>query len=91
MRERQAKELIKLRLLALVLALALTWYSLNPAPGSMPRAERDDGQPDEKRHEKRSRASAGYDLGGAFVLKSAVDPAGDDVEDLEWPEVIDFT
>lgn len=93
MRERQTREMIKLRLLALVLALVLTWYAMNPAPGPLPSMERDEGQPDEKRQEKRSPASLGYDLSGAATVmrQSAVNPAVEDIDDLEWPEVIDLT
>lgn len=97
MRERQAREIIKLRMLALVLALVLTWYALNPAPGSMQRLERDEETPEEKRLEKKLRASVGRELmsrelsGSADVIgKSMVNRGIEDIDDLEWPEVIDF-
>jgi hypothetical protein len=96
MRERQAGEIIKLHMLALVLALVLTWYALNPAPGSLQRLERDDETPEEKRLEKKSRASISlesmsHELSGSVEVmrKSVVNRGIEDIDDLEWPEVID--
>jgi hypothetical protein len=96
MRERQAREMIKLHVLALVLALVLTWYALNPAPGSMQRLERDDETPEEKRREKKSAASRSFELmnhelrgSDDLMRKSMVNRGIEDIDDLEWPEVID--
>jgi hypothetical protein len=107
MRERQAGEIIKLHMLALVLALVLTWYALNPAPGSMQRLERDEETPEEKRREKKSSPSMSLEsmslesmslesmspeLRGSddVMRKSRVNREIEDIDDLEWPEVIDF-
>jgi hypothetical protein len=102
MRERQAGEIIKLHMLALVLALVLTWYALNPAPGSMQRLERDEETPEEKRREKKSSPSMSLEsmslesmspeLRGSddVMRKSTVNRGIEDIDDLEWPEVIDF-
>lgn len=94
MTDEQTIQTIRLRLLAFVLALALTWYAMNPAPGPVRRVKRDDGPPDEKRREAKSPPGlscvyVGMEIG---TMKSALDPlspAGEDMEDLEWPEVID--
>lgn len=94
MREETFRQVIRLRMLALVLALALTWYAINPAPGSMAPIRRDEGEPDEKRREARSPSQLNcepvWTVGTA--TKSASDQfssAGEDIDDLEWPEVID--
>jgi hypothetical protein len=81
---------MRLRLLALVLALALTWYAINPAPGSMNGIKRDEGWPDEKRREEKPPSRIGYDFGGkgASMTESDADPVP---EDLEWPELIDVS
>lgn len=85
---------IRLRLLALVLAAALGWYAVNPAPGPVRRVRRDDEQPDEKRREARrpplNRAPSG-NVPDVFRLTpglAASASASEDVDDLEWPEVI---
>jgi hypothetical protein len=80
-------------LLALVLALALTWYALNPAPGPLYRVGRGEEHPDEERREEKSPSRAGHDLGGkgAFMMESVVESVVEDVEDLEWPELIDVS
>jgi hypothetical protein len=97
MRERQTGEMIKLHMLALVLALVLTWYALNPAPGSLQRLEREEETPEEKRRENKSSASISYksmshELRGSddVMRKSMVKRGTEDIDDLEWPEVIDF-
>lgn len=94
MREERIRQAIRLRLLALVLAFALTWYAINPAPGSVTKIKRDEGQPDEKRREARSPSESNRApvWTGANAKKSALDPfssTGGDTDDLEWPEVID--
>ena len=92
MRERQTGETIKLRLMALVLALALTWYTMNPAPGSINGIKRDGEQPDEKHRDKKSPAPVRYVSGETETVasKSTVNPSMENIEDLEWPEVIDI-
>jgi hypothetical protein len=94
MREERFRQAIRLRMLAFVLALILTWYALNPAPGSMTGIKRDEGQPDEKRREARSPSGLNCDSvwTGANATETSSDPflsAGQNIDELEWPEVID--
>lgn len=85
---------IRLRLLALILALALTWYVMNPAPGPVRRVKRGKGQPDEKRREAKSRLGISLEMlpAEADVVNSAdslsSSEAERDIDDLDWPEVI---
>jgi hypothetical protein len=66
---------------------------MNPAPGPVYRVGRSEEHPDEKRREERSPARIGYVQGGAevAVMKSALDPVVEEIEDLEWPEIIDVS
>lgn len=96
MREERATSALRLRLLAVVLALALTWYAINPAPGPARRVRRDDESPDEERREVGSPREANYEQGrvGAELTESATNlfshaAVSDADDDLEWPEVID--
>ena len=96
MREESFRQAIRLRLLALVLALALTWYVLNPVlPGASERVKRDKELPDEKCREAKSRVGGSYglELTQSRAMKSATKPFSsgveDDTADLEWPEVIE--
>jgi hypothetical protein len=94
MREETFRRAIRLRMLALVLALALTWYAINPAPGSPTPIRRDEGQPDEKRREARSLSGVNFDpvWTRTDASESPSDPfssAFENLDDLEWPEVID--
>jgi hypothetical protein len=89
MRRERTKQTLKLRLLALVLALALVRYSLNPAPKPIVRKKQEAEPPDEKKRnvEPRSVPTA---LPVAF--RPAVEPsppADDGEDDFEWPEFID--
>lgn len=93
MREERFRQAIRLRLLAFVLALALTWYAMNPAPGPVYRGTRDEGQPDENRREVKPTFGANYHpagmeagLGGSPVNSQA---CADGPGELEWPEFID--
>lgn len=93
MREERLRRAIRLRLLTLVLAIALTWYAINPAPGSMTGIRRDEGQPDEKRREARSPSQLNGEPVwiGETATKSILDPFSsvvEDTDDLEWPEII---
>lgn len=89
---------LKLRLLALVLALALTWYAINPAPAPRPvrRVKREGERPEEERINARA--------GGASPSYSGIEPPRrspsssyappssleDDDDALDWPEFIDL-
>jgi hypothetical protein len=79
--------------LALVLTLALIWYSLNPAPRPLKRIKREDEQPDEKKREAEPqlRATALLPLmpgRGVAGLKDSSAPTKEE-DDFEWPEFID--
>lgn len=90
-RERN-KQTIKLRLLALVLALALVWYGLNPMPRPVIRKKREAEPPDEKKRNVEPRGMpatlplAFRPTGGAIEPLPTPDK---DEDDFEWPEVID--
>jgi len=91
MRKEQFIYQIKLKLMALVLALALAWYAMNPAP--VQRVRRGEEQPDEKRREAKSPPGGNFEQATtqATAMKSVSDSfssAGLDVDDFEWPEVI---
>ncbi|HVF55173.1 MAG TPA: hypothetical protein VM934_03430 [Pyrinomonadaceae bacterium] len=95
MREERFKQTIRVQLLSLVLALALTWYAMNPAPGPVRRARRDEEIPDEERRMTKPPAAFIHklELMEADAVKSAVashcSETEVNIEDLEWPEVID--
>jgi hypothetical protein len=77
-RAERVRQTLRLKLLALVLALALTWYALNPAPGPVRRGVREGEEPDAERREGRSPAARG----------PAPPPSREEPEELEWPEYI---
>lgn len=93
MRRDYTKRTFKLRLLAFVLASALAWYSLNPAPRPITRTKREDAVPDELKRELEPR------LRGAAILSVGPGTLGtglgdtpsrnQDEDDFEWPEFID--
>jgi hypothetical protein len=93
MRRQLSKQTLKLRLLALVLALALVWYSLHPVAGSATICEREDKLPEGERRE------AGPRLQRAALLPVVVETkraelsgkpiANRDEDDFDWPEFID--
>ena len=92
MRREQTKQTLKLRLLAFVLALALIWYSLNPAPRPVIRKKREAEPPDEKKRNVEPQGMPAT-LPMAFRLMGAeveLLPSCDkDEDDFEWPEFID--
>jgi hypothetical protein len=90
-RERK-KQRLKLWLLALVLALVLTWYTLHPAPSPVHRKERENTPPDAERR----RTPYPTD---ALLLASSAQPAfwpaaanaTFATEDLSaWPEYLEI-
>lgn len=90
----QTKQTIKLHLLALVLALALVWYSLNPVPGPSSRINRDDELPDEKKREAEPNLQRAASLPLVFRtlgagLGAKPSPNQEDDDDFDWPEFID--
>jgi len=93
MREEQFIHQLRLRLMALVLALVLTWYAINPAPASVQRVRRGEEQPDEKRREANSPPGGNFEqtTTQATAMKTVPDSFSSaelDVDDFEWPEVI---
>lgn len=85
--------LLRLKLLALVLALALTWYALNPAPGPVSRSRRvNDDDPGEKRRESETpagRRPVFADAGFANLHASALSRGeSEETDELDWPEYI---
>lgn len=93
MRKERTEQTFKLRLLALVLALALVWYSLNPAPSPFARIEREYEPPDEKKR------AAEPQLQSAALWSAVSETLGaglgdgplpnQDEDDFDWPEFID--
>ena len=84
-----SKQTLKLRLLTLVLALALVWYSLNPAPRPFTRKKREGDPPDEKKRNVEPRSMPAT-LPVTFRPVAGPAPSADDDEDeFEWPEFID--
>lgn len=94
MREEGFRQAIRLRLLALVLALALTWYALSPAPSPVRTEKRETDPHDEGRHEANIVFDSNYHTARSEVGVSVcpVKPASrtqESADDLEWPEIID--
>lgn len=90
----QTKQTLKLRLLAVVLALALIWYSLNPTPRVSTRTKRGDELPDEKKREAEPRLQRAGSLPLSFGTMGAglgaiPSPNQDEEDDFDWPEFID--
>lgn len=90
----RTKQNFKLRLLALILALALLWYSVNPAPHTIIRRKREDEQPDAKKREAKpeiSIAPFSLQLHRPNTREAGVNlPSSDEeLDDFDWPEFID--
>jgi hypothetical protein len=85
---------LKLRLLALVLALVLFWYSLNPAPYTAARRQSRDNLPDPKKRtpEPQSREASPslqfYRLTRLDTSEAESSP-DEESDDFDWPEFID--
>jgi hypothetical protein len=92
--EGRFRRAVRLRLLALVLTLVLTWYALNPAPGTVRAVARETEPPDENRCEAKTtfRASRQLERIEAGVRGSSLTPPSraEDADELEWPEIIDI-
>ncbi|HYO62061.1 MAG TPA: hypothetical protein VER08_00235 [Pyrinomonadaceae bacterium] len=84
MTDGRVKQVFRPKLLAFVLALALTWYTLNPAPGPVrPRARRGNDEPDAERRERKPAPARAPSPG--FNAPTRDDDAD---EELDWPEYI---
>jgi hypothetical protein len=91
MRRERTKQNLKLRLLAFVLALALIWYSLDPAPRSITRIKREDEPPDEKRRNvvpQSMPATLPVVFRTLGEMAKPLPSPEEDVDDFEWPEFI---
>jgi hypothetical protein len=88
----QTRRILKLRLLALILALALIWYSLNPAPKTLIRNKREIEPPDERKRNaepqsRPARLPAPFRPLGETAKFSLT--SRNEEDDFEWPEFID--
>lgn len=92
MRRAQTKQTLKIRLLAFVLARAIIWYSLNPAPRPIIRKKREAEPPEEKKRNVKPRSLpitfpiAFRPMGG---IAEPLPSTYKDEDDFEWPEFID--
>jgi hypothetical protein len=90
----QSKQTLKLRLLALVLALALAWYSGNPVPRPIIRRKGDDEPHEEKKRSLGPRSSLGTVLAAFGTTGEMAEPLpssdeDEDEDDFQWPDFID--
>ena len=69
MRRRQGISGMRLRLLAAVLALAIFWYAVTPAPDPARSAKKSEEPSDEERHDAEYPLPMGYGLG---LIESSV-------------------
>lgn len=93
MSRKQNKQTFKLQILALVLAVALLWYSINPAPSPIKRNKPKDEPADEKRRELEPQLRSS-DAKPASLKAFKIDGKGasaaiEDEDDFKWPEFID--
>ena len=90
MRRERSRQTFKLRLLALVLALALIWYSFNPTPTLVTCKRQVDELPDEK---KRNVEPHSMPAALPIAFRSAGEAVGHlqspDDDYCEWPEFIE--
>jgi hypothetical protein len=87
----QNKQTIKLRLLALVLALALVWYSLNPVPKPIIRKKRETEPPDEKRRNAELQSMPVTLPVAVTQIREIAEPLSfleENEDNFEWPEFI---
>lgn len=78
-------------LLALVLAFALTWYTLYPVPGGMQSSQRKNAPPDAKRRQTRTpNPGAGLHGSKERACQSAMDQEPSFEEFTDWPEYLDL-
>lgn len=93
MRNERTKQTLKLRLLALVLVLALVWYSLNPAPRPISLRKLEDEPADEKQRIAEPQNMAAATLTAVFKptgeATEALSSSDEGVDDFDWPEYID--
>jgi hypothetical protein len=92
MRRERTKQNFRPQLLALVLALALLWYSVNPAPGAVSGNKSEGELPDEKRREFEPQIQRANLLKGDIKTyetgRTGWSTPAEDEDDFEWPEFI---
>jgi hypothetical protein len=90
MRRERAKQTLKLRVLAFVLALALIWYSLNPTPGAVT-SKKPKAEPSDEKKRKVETQSMPVTLPVTFRHLGGMAESSPplDEDDFEWPEFID--
>jgi hypothetical protein len=92
MNRERTKQTLKLRLLAFVLALALVWYSVNPALRPLIRRKQEDEPPDEKKRNVEPQSMPAT-LPVAFrpvgEMAEPLPSSDEEEDDFEWPEFID--
>ena len=94
MRSEMTNRRFRLRLLALILALLLLWYSINPAPYTVVRDKRKETEPDAK---KRQAAPVINHIPHSLLFhRPHVQESSDvlisidaETDDFDWPEYID--
>ena len=85
------KQRYRLWLLALVLALALAWYTLNPVPSTAQLKRREEDPLDAKQRQAQAPTASAFLILGAqpaFSSVSARETSFD--EPFDWPEYLDL-
>jgi hypothetical protein len=91
MKREVKKQRVELWLLALVLALALTWYTLNPAAGTPQSCQREDDPPDAKQRQAGAQTASGLFKSKALPAIRPASARGASFEELsDWPEYLDL-
>jgi len=93
MSREETKPRFKLWLMALALSVALTWYTINPAPGPVRFHKRDDRTPDPDR--RRAQVQSGgathrFGVKSGPQLIAAPSSAAADEDLPEWPEYLEL-
>lgn len=94
MRHERTRQSFRLHLLALVLALALLWYSINPAPYTVTRDKRKAPEPDAKKRHlepviKHTPPSLLFHQLHMQEPPETFPLPAEEIDDFEWPEFID--
>jgi hypothetical protein len=94
MRHERTTQGFRIHLLALILALALLWYSINPAPYTITRDERKEPEPDAKKRQlepaiNRTPPALLFHQLHRREPSDAFHQPDEETDDFEWPEFID--
>lgn len=93
MSREETKPRFKLWLLAIALAVVLTWYVINPAPGPIHLHKREDDTPDADRHQAQTQicgTSHRFGIRPALQPMAAMSSAAADEDLPDWPEYIEL-